>query len=574
MSSYHSFTVRRNARRWNRNLKLWRSWSANYFNRHVFGAWQKLGKMRGTFVAWIVIIVISMWGLVSQLQSLNVTGATAVAQNGGIYREGLMGQVKSVNPLFPENSATNDVSSLVFSGLTKVNGNREIVADLALRWDISADKRTYTFYMRSDALWHDGQPVTADDVAFTVSRVQNPDTRSPLATNWSGVKYDVVDPHTIKFTLPSSFTPFLSNTTMGILPKHELESVKPANLRVFEFNQRPIGSGPYKLGLLEIDKNVVNLQSFDKYYFGQPHIDQVQFYLYDSMDTMVDGMARHQIEAMGEVSADKTATVSKIDNTTIHQLSMPAYVGLFFNLKNPTLQNLNFRQALALATNRDQVIQADVSGEASRAYYPILAGFAGFNPSAQRFGYNLDQAKQTISQTGFLQNPQKLRIVTLNSPQYEQVAKTISDQWAKVGVPTEIITANPIELQQNYIRSRNYDILLYGQSLGLDSDVYSFWDSSQIKDPGLNVSNYSNPEVDKQLEAGRIAKDPAYKEARYAAFVDQWAKDIPAIILYSPYYNYAQLDTVHGFNAKKIAEPSDRFYNIQDWYVKTKQIGH
>lgn len=572
MGSYHSFTVRRTARRYNRNLRLWRQWSANYVNRHLFGAWQKLGKMRWTFVAWLVIVFISAWGLISQIQALNTVSATSIAQDGGVYHEGLLGEVKSVNPLFPENAATNDVSSLVFSGLTKINGKRDIVPDLADHWDISADKKTYTFYIRPNATWHDGSDVTAEDVAFTVSRVQNPDTRSPLASNWSGVKYQVVDPHTIKFTLPSSFTPFLSNTTLGILPHRQLESVKPANLRIFEFNQKPMGSGPYKLNLLEVDKSIISLQAYDKYYFGRPHIDRVQFYLYSSLDDMIDGMARHQIEGMGQLTAEKTASVSKLENVTVHQLSLPAYVGLFFNLKSPTLQDANFRKALAYSVNRDQIISDSLHGEAIRAYFPIPAGFVGYNPNATRYDYNFDQAQKTWAQSKYAQSPEKLRLVTLKSPEYEAVAKTVADQWAKLGVQVEVITADSIELQQNYIRSRNYDILLYGQSLGLDSDVYSFWHSSQADDPGLNVSSYKNGEADKFLETGRIAKDEAYKASRFSSFVDQWAKDIPAVILYSPYYNYAQFDSVHGFDAKKISEPSDRFYNIQNWYVRTTQV--
>lgn len=133
--------MHRKLRRYKRNLRLWRTWSAHYIDRHVFGAWQKLGKMRWTFVAWLTIVVVALWGTVAQIQNLDSVGKTVSAQRGGIYREGLLGQVKSVNPLFPSDSATNDVTSLIFSGLTKVNGKRELTADLAERWDVSADKK-------------------------------------------------------------------------------------------------------------------------------------------------------------------------------------------------------------------------------------------------------------------------------------------------------------------------------------------------------------------------------------------------------------------------------------------------
>ena len=161
----------------------------------------------------------------------------------------------------------------------------------------------------------------------------------------------------------------------------------------------------------------------------------------------------------------------------------------------------------------------------------------------------------------------KIRVVTLENSSYESVANSLAESWRLLGLEVEVITADSTQLQQNYIRSRNYDVLVYGQNLGLDSDVYSFWHSSQSADPGLNVSAYKNTEVDNLLESGRLAKDPAYKATRYSSFVDLWAKDVPALILYSPYYNYSQTDSLKGFDAKKIQEPSNRFYNIYDWYL-------
>lgn len=123
--------------------------------------------------------------------------------------------------------------------------------------------------------------------------------------------------------------------------------------------------------------------------------------------------------------------------------------------------------------------------------------------------------------------------------------------WEKLGLHVEINAMDLGALQQTAIRPRNYDVLLYGQDLGVDSDVYSYWHSSQVSDPGLNVSNYSSVEVDKLLEAGRIAKDSEYRQSRYAAFLQAWSKDLPAIILYTPFYNYAQSDALHGFSAQK-----------------------
>ncbi|GDX62823.1 peptide-binding protein [Candidatus Saccharibacteria bacterium] len=566
MSSYTEFTFKRKLRSWKRKFKLWRTWLYNYLNRHLFGSWQKLGNVRWTFAAWIFIILVSFWGLTSQIITLNQITSQEKPKRGGIYKEALVGQVKSLNPLFPENNATESVVSLVFSGLTKVNGNREIVSDLAEKWEVSEDRKNYTFYLRKNATWHDGVKVTSNDIAFTVDRVQNPDTRSPYSANWNGVKYQIIDETTIRFSLPSSYGNFLYNTTLGILPKHRLDSVASSNLRSYEFNQRPIGTGPYKIDLLEVDSSAINLKAYEKYYIQEPYISDVIFALFQDSKEAIDSLIRKQVDAVSQVPPEDVSTVEKIQGINDYRIGLPAYVGAFFNTKNSPMNNLDFRKALALSTDREGIVKDQLYSEGSVAYYPIPAGFVGFNPSAEKYQLNFDKAKEYYANSK-VSNGTNLRLVTLDSAQYKLVANKLAEQWRKLGVNVEVITADISNLQQNYIRSRNYDILLYGQNIGIDSDVYSFWHSSQINDPGLNISNYKNADADKFLEAGRLAKDQAFKASRYSSFVDIWSKDVPAVIIYSPYYNYAQSDRIKGFDAKKIAEPSNRFYNIYNWYL-------
>lgn len=564
MSSYRGFTLHRLMRRWRRDFKVMRSWAMNYLNRHAFGSWQKLGNARWLVASWVLIVIISLWGIISQINYLNNMTSFHKPKNGGIYREAILGQVKSVNPLFAENSATEDINSLVFSGLTKVNGNREIVPDLAKKWDSSPDKKTYTFTLQDDLVWQDGVKLTADDIAFTIALVQNPDTRSPLAANWNGVKYEVIDSKTIKFSLPSSYGNFLTNTTIGILPKHKLDRVKPSGVKSNEFNQRPIGSGPYKLELLEVDSNIINLEANENYHVHKPYIKNIRIKLFQSNSDMIDALVKKQVDAVSGVLPQDVATVEKIQGINDFRLGLPAYVGAFFNLKSPLLADLKVRQALAYSIDREAIIKNNLYGEAAAAFYPIPAGFVGFNPSAKKYEYNQSLAKDLFQQAGA--GKINLRIITLDNPSYKKVANSLAESWQKLGLNVEVITADSVQLQQNYIRSRNYEVLLYGQNIGLDSDAYSFWHSSQINDPGLNISAYKNTEVDQLLETGRFAKDPNYKSSRYSAFVEKWANDLPAIILYNPYYNYAQTDLVTGFSAKKIAEPSNRFHNVYDWY--------
>ena len=574
MASYTTFRWHRSLRRLQRLIHTLRPWFRNYLNRHIFGAWQKLGTGRWMIVSWLGIVLIAGWALRNDITRLDAFYKTEVPQAGGVYREGLVGQVKIVNPILPENSASRDVSKLVFNGLTRVNAKREIEADLAQSWEIGADQKTYTFTLRPNIVWHDGTALTSSDIAFTIAAIQNPDTRSPLSTNWQGVKYEVVSDSVIKIILPNIYPAFLSETTVGILPRHVLENIKPGSLRLSEFNQRPIGTGPYKLEPLIEGSDTIKLTANPRYIHGKPLVDKVDFVVYQKQSDMLEGYSRKQITAVSQINSSDVQTAEKVEDLRITQLSQPAYVGLFFNLKSPVLGDINFRRALASATDRRAMIDQVLMGQATEVYQPLLPGFVGYNPQAVKYKYNIEAAKTFFDQSPVAKAEQKptLRLVTLEDAQLKKIADQTKAQWAKLGVNVDIKVVDTVRLQQDYIRSRNYDVLLFGQNLGTDSDLYSFWHSSQIADPGLNVSAYSSSDADKNLESGRLARDPKNRANKYAAFESIWSGDQPAVLLYSPYYLYGQNIKVQGLAANRISEPSDRFYAIENWSVKTKEI--
>lgn len=569
MLSYFTFRWHRQVRRWRKSLWVGRRWLSNYLDRHVYGAWQKLGALRWMFVSWLAIVGISIWGITAGIASLDNYFVTTQPVSGGIYTEGILGEVRVVNPILPENTATSDVSSLVFNGLTRVNTERIIEPDLAERWEVSADQKSYTFYLRKDVLWQDGQAFSAKDVAFTVAAIQNPDSRSPLSANWQGIKFEVINDYTIRFNLPNSYTSFLSTTTVGILPHHLLDSIRLSTLRINPFSQNPIGTGPYRLENLSKDSGVIVLKANERYFRGRPLMDEVHFALYDSPASLLDGYARKQVLGISQLNPDQLAVAKKNDNLTIRSFSLPAYVGLFFNTKTPYLTEASTRQAIARAIDRNRIIDGTLSGSAVPVYYPILPGQAGFNAKAARYSYDLARATTDLKN----KKPTKpLRLVTLKTPEYSAVARDIAQQLSLVGIPVEVIESDIISLQQNNIRARNYDLLLYGQNTGVDPDAYAYWHSSQATDPGLNVANYKSAEADRLLEAARLARDANVRAAKYAGFVDVWAKDAPAVLLYSPRYLYGQDNRVEGTRLGKIAEPSDRFYGIEKWSMKRQRI--
>lgn len=579
MSSYLKFRTARTLRKIKRNAHTLRLWTSNYLNRHVYGAWRRLGPARNMFVAWVALAIICLAGVVQGIGRLDQFYMTTKPMMGGIYSEGLTGNVSVVNPILPGKAAEDDVTSLVFNGLTKLDQERQIKPDLAESWQPASDLKSYTFHLRKNVYWHDGVKFDAYDVAFTISAIQNPDTRSPLAANWTGVKYEVINDTTIKIILPTVYPRFLNNTTVGILPRHILESTKPSTLRISEFNQKPIGTGPFKLDPLTGQTDKIVLRANQAYFEGQPNFSEVHFVVYDKPADLIEGYARKQIAAISRIRSENANQAEKFDDLKINRLSLPAYVGLFLNLKSPGMADIHLRRALAEATDRGQIIEAGMHDEATPVYFPVSPSSANENLKKFKLAFDTNQAKVELNQAPGLSaiKAKPIKLVTLDDAEMAKIAELVKEQWGKIGINVQVVKATDVnDLQQRFIRARDYDVLLYGQNVGADADVYSFWHSSQISDPGLNLSSYKNAEADKLLESGRLAKDAKYRADKYVRFNQIWASDAPAILLYSPHYLYGQNRAIKGLTAKKIVQPSDRLLDINKWYIRSESVpvGH
>ena len=166
----------------------------------------------------------------------------------------------------------------------------------------------------------------------------------------------------------------------------------------------------------------------------------------------------------------------------------------------------------------------------------------------------------------------KLSLITVDQQEIIQVAEILKKQWEKIGVELEIKKIPLPALEKDYIKPRNYEILLFGKVIGLIPDPYPFWHSSQIRDPGLNLSLYENKEVDKILEDARQILDEEERKEKYERFQEILLEDTPTLFLYSPHYLYLVSKKIRGIEEKVIADPSKRFLDIDEWYIKTKRV--
>ncbi len=505
---------------------------------------------------------------------------------GGEYVEALVGAPSYINPLFSElNDVDKDISYFVFSGLVRYGPNREIVPDLAERFEISQDGKDYTFYLRQNVKWHDNENFDADDVIFTVQSIQNPEFKSPLYFGLKNVKVEKIDQFTVKFSIEKPFAPFLNILTFGILPEHLWYSVPSAGFGLAEYNLKPIGTGPYKFKSLVKDKlgNIksYHLVKFDGYYGRRPYLEKITFKFYPNFDEAVRAVQNR--ETMG-ISFLPLTFREKLKSKRLdyYSLNLSQYTAVFLNQKNNEfLKNKSVRQALAYSLNRKEIVEKVLEEKGKIIYSPILPGYLGYNEENKSYDFNLDKAKEILDQAGFklidsaltIDNKEfKIVLTTSDKEEFAAVAKLIKKGWENLGIKVDLQIIPREKIQSEVIRPRNYEALIYGANIGYDVDPFSFWHSSQIEDPGLNLSLFSNRHADKALEDARQTNNLEERQKKYFEFQNILDEEAPAIFLYSPFYIYPVEKKVKGIKISDISMPVDRFIGFEDWYIKTKKV--
>ena len=579
MWGYFRFRYRRSLRRWRRDVRILRQWAVRYLERHIWGKWYQLWLVRRFLVVWCAVMLVGLAGTWQQYHQVRRAAQVVAAEPGGTYTEAAVGSLTTLNPLLPENDTSASINRLLFSGLTQYNGRRQLVSDLADHWTVSPDGRTYTFTLRHGVTWHDGVPFTAGDVAFTIAAIQNPDSRSPLAASWQGVKVSTHDDYTVVFTLPSPLASFLDSTTLGIVPRHLLESVEPTQLREASFNRRPIGTGPFRLSTFAPSAHEVELVANPAYYAGRPKLDGFMFRLYDTPQAALTAYAQHQVSSPGQLQPENADALGRVAGLADYAMSLPEEATLFFANGEARLKDAKLRSILSRSLDRAAVAAAATGDQGVAVAQPLLPGQLGYSattaparlsPAATRAA--LDAAGYTLGGGGVRRGsdgrPLSFTLTTLNDRQLVAAAGEVKRQWQALGVELTVAPHELADLQQTYMRPRNFQMLLFGVNVGADPDVYAYWHSSQAKDPGVNLSGYASIEADRALEAGRIKTDPEVRRAKYAAFLAAWNADAPAAVLYQTVYHYAASADAAGITARRLVTPADRYFGVQDWTIR------
>jgi peptide/nickel transport system substrate-binding protein len=574
-------------------------------HKFIVGRLDNMRDVRRHILGWLVLVGVMIAIVAIQLMWFQQSYKTMAAATGGTYAEASLGPIETLNPLYAASNAEIASSHLLFSSLYTYDESGSLRGDLAKSVDMDDSGTLYTVKIRSDAQWHDGRKLNANDIAFTVNLIKNPSARSPLRNSWRDVMVKAIDDTTLQFQLPASYAAFSHALTFAILPEHILGKVEPSTIRENVFSRAPVGSGPFSFRLLQTvspTHRAAQMTAFENYYRGTPRINRFEVHAYSDRGEIVKAVKTGQVNAAADLS---TGNLTQIDTKSYKVVSRPVKAGVYalLNVDSPVLKEKTIRQALQLATD-SEVIRKGLEVKLPHSDHPsaqsgtrtlkkpaldlpFVNGQLSGTDIPVRPDFNIVRAGELLDSSGWklvggVRKNDTGQVLTLNvattkNEDYEKSLEILVGQWRQLGITinTNVVDTNDpsSNFAQDVLQPRSYDVLLYELEIGADPDVYAYWYSSQANQNGKNFSNYKNATADAALASARSRIETDLRNVKYKAFAKQWIDDVPAIGLYQSVAQYVASKKAQGVDENtNLVSSNDRYAKILYWSVNQESV--
>ncbi len=510
------------------------------------------------------------------------------------FREALIGTVQRLNPLYADlNPADADITSLIFEGLVRINEYGEPAPGLAANWVVSGDGLEYVFTLRSDVLWHDGQPLSAADVVYTMSILSDPafDGLPELGLFWRTIEVEALSPTIVRFRLTQPLASFLSALTVGLLPEHALRGTTAADLASHPFSLSPIGTGPYQLEALRSANGEtitqVDLRAAPNYAqrpeaSGRYSIQRMSFVLFNDLESVVDALNAGTVDGYAARSRAERLAIIAASGVNAHTTVAPAVGLLLYNWQEPEgvrfFNDLRARTALMRAVNRTAPVEAHLIDQAIVATSPMLPNSWAFddqlvppaaNPSeAQQLLLNANIDTPALNAEG-VEDPQAVAeiyafsILVPQDAALERIAQEIAAQWAQLRLNVQV-EAVPRDVYQQRLEDGDFTTAIVELTLSADPDPFAYFHVGQHPD-GRNYGGMADDRLSELLERARRDNNGINRIQLYREFQRLFVDRAVAIPLYYPLFTYVVRTRVEGVQLGFISTPADRFRNLGDW---------
>ncbi|MCC6904251.1 MAG: peptide ABC transporter substrate-binding protein [Anaerolineae bacterium] len=537
--------------------------------------------------AGVVLILLSGTFLLFNPRASMVQAPPSITvTTGQVYTEAIVGQPHYVNPLLATTQADRDLVSLVFSGLTRLDQYGEPVPDLAESWTVSRDGLTYTFTLRQDVTWHDGQPFTAADVDYTMGLLRDPDFPGPadLAAFWRTVEAYADDDYTVRFVLTQPVSAFPEYAGIGILPAHWLPGVSAAALPDDLFNLDPVGTGRLDWTGLSGENGYtqVTLTPYAGYYDAPRRVglEGVELRFYEDPADAYRALG-NDVLALGTLSPGELDAVLQTPLLNVHTSRLRQTGLVLLNQESealPFFQQPEVRLALLTALDRAAIVEQAAGSSAAPADSVILPGSWAYNSTLSVPAPGPDAAAALLDGAGWGLDgairrregtPLAFTLLVGDLPAERAIGEAIRDQWRDLGVDVTLQSVDQAELIERVQGdARDFDaaLVVLAQGRYADPDPYPFWHETQAQ-AGQNYSSFVDRDISEALEIARRDPNGVRRAELYRAF-QQWFLDRAAAIpLYNPLYSYAVSCQVQGVQVAIVTDPSDRYAMMHEWRI-------
>ncbi|MFZ5453922.1 MAG: peptide-binding protein [Thermodesulfobacteriota bacterium] len=535
------------------------------------------GRRKG-WICWVLLVLglalVTLSGCGSPEPEKVYGGPDTGPAYGDLFIDASIGDASTLIPPLASDSASASISSLIYNGLVKYDGDLNLIGDLAESWEISPDGLTITFKLRRGVKWQDGAPFTAKDVLFTYRVMVDPKTPTAYSGDYLQVKKaEAVDDYTFRVTYPQPFAPALGTWGLNILPRHLLEG---KDITKSPLARKPIGTGPYRFLEWKAGEKIVLGYNPD-YFEGRVYLNGYIYLIKPDLATMFLELKAGNIDRMGLTPLQYTRqTAYPKFNRMYHKYRyIPfTYIYLGYNLEDARFKDRRVRQALTLAINKKEIIAGVLLGLGQESYGPYKPGTWFYNPKVPKFSYNPAKARALLAQVGW--RPNAAGILTKDGKPFEfniltnqgndirvRTAEIIQRRLQEIGIRVKIRTVEWATFIKQFIEKGHFEAVLLGWNTGLDPDQYDIWSSTKTKPGELNFIHYRNPEVDKLLNEGRHTFDKEKRRQAYFRLQEILAEDQPYTFLFIP---DALPAISRRFRGIKPA-PAGIDYNFTKWYV-------
>jgi peptide/nickel transport system substrate-binding protein len=524
------------------------------------------------------------------------------------YVEGVLGSATSASPFSARTPVERAMVELIFRGLVRLGPGESLVGDLAERWEVDATGSIWTFHLRDGLAWHDGQPLTAADVVFTIDVLSDPQYAGPGAESWREVTASALDARTVVFSLATPLGGFLHAALQPIAPRHLLGGVSAADLELDPFGRWPVGSGSFRLAAFDDVHALLEPATPDPLDSGRqagsalrptdslatppptagsgvplPYLAGIEFRFFGEAGSLVAAWDAGLLDGASGLAPEAAAGLAETAGARLLRYPTTTLVSVMLNLRatHPELRDPAVRSALLGAIDRDGIVAEALSGQAARADALIPPTSWAFDAAASPpVAHEPDAARLALVAAGWkeaagggwIPKGAKARLTidllcpeeAVNPTTYA-VASAIVEDWRGIGLT---VTQTPIpaaELVGVWLRTGEFSAAVLGLGIGLDPDLYPILASTQATSRGSNLAGLQDAGLDKLLAAARAPGPDEARRAAYAALQGQLATG--AYLLPIAYRDEVVVvrSTLRGPEIRPIGNPGDRFWDVLTW---------